>query len=56
MIDTFGIRTFWDLQQNQEKHNGEEWQLKMVQLENRVSKIQEYRDIAFFHHLIFVKE
>lgn len=56
LIDTFGIRTFWDLQQNQEKHNGEEWQLKMVQLENRVSKIQEYRDIAFFHHLIFVKE
>lgn len=50
LIDTFGIRTFWDLQQNQEKHNGEEWQLKMVQLENRVSKIQEYRDIAFFHH------
>jgi methionine biosynthesis protein metW len=56
LIDTFGIRTFWDLQQNQEKQNGEEWQLKMVQLENRVSKIQEYRDIAFFHHLIFVKE
>lgn len=56
LIDTFGIRTFWDLQQNQEKHNGEEWQLKMVQIENRVSKIQEYRDIAFFHHLIFVKE
>lgn len=56
LIDTFGIRTFWDLQQNQEKHNSEEWQLKMVQLENRVSKIQEYRDIAFFHHLVFIKE
>lgn len=56
LIDTFGIRTFWDLQQNQEKHSDEEWQLKMVQLESRVSKIQEYRDIAFFHHLVFVKE
>lgn len=56
LIDTFGIRTFWDLQQNQEKHNSEEWQLKMVQLENRVSKIQEYRDIAFFHHLVFTKK
>jgi cheR methyltransferase, SAM binding domain len=56
LIDTFGIRTFWDLQQNQEKHNSEEWQLKMVQLENRVSKIQQYRDIAFFHHLVFIKE
>lgn len=56
LIDAFGIRTFWDLQQNQEKHNSEEWQLKMVQLENRVSKIQQYRDIAFFHHLVFAKE
>lgn len=56
LIDTFGIRTFWDLQQNQEKHNSEEWQLKMVQLESRVSKIQQYRDIAFFHHLVFAKE
>jgi len=56
LIDTFGIRTFWDLQQNQEKHNDEDWQLKMVQLESRVSKMQEYRDIAFFHHLVFVKE
>lgn len=56
LIDTFGIRTFWDLQQNQEKHSDEEWQLKMVQLESRVSKMQEYRDIAFFHHLVFIKE
>lgn len=56
LIDTFGIRTFWDLQQNQENHSDEEWQLKMVQLESRVSKIQKYRDIAFFHHLVFVKE
>lgn len=56
LIDAFGIRTFWDLQQNQENHSDEEWQLKMVQLESRVSKIQEYRDIAFFHHLVFVKE
>lgn len=56
LIDTFGIRAFWDLQQNQEKHSDEEWQLKMVQLENRVSKIQQYRDIAFFHHLVFTKK
>lgn len=56
LVDAFGIRTFWDLQQNQEKHSDEEWQLKMVQLESRVSKMQEYRDIAFFHHLVFIKE
>lgn len=54
--DSFGIRTFWDLQQNQEKHHLEEWQTRMLELEKRVSQIEEYKQIAFFHHLIFVKE
>ena len=54
--DCFGIRTFWDLQQNQEKHNSEEWQSSMMQLEMRVSQMYEYRQIAFFHHLFFIKE
>ena len=54
--DSFGIRTFWDLQQNQEKHNSEDWQNKMMELEIRVSQIDAYRQIAFFHHLLFVKE
>lgn len=53
--ETFGIRTFWDLQQNQEKHGDEDWQDKMIQLEMRVAKIPEYRDIAFFHHLLLSK-
>ncbi len=52
---TYGIRTFWDLQQNQEKHSDEEWQEKMMQLEMRVSGIQEFSNIAFFHHLIIRK-
>ena len=26
LVDLYGIRTFWDLQQNQEKHEQEEWQ------------------------------
>ena len=56
LLDTFGIRTFWDLQQNQEKHGTEEWQMRMMQLEMRVSKIEEYKKIAFFHHLLFIKE
>lgn len=51
----FGIRTFWDLQQNQEKHGDEEWQDKMMRLEMRVSQIHKFRDIAFFHHLILTK-
>ena len=54
--DCFGIRTFWDLQQNQEKHNTEEWQSRMMQLEMRVSQMEEYRRISFFHHLLFSKE
>ena len=54
-LDCFGIRTFWDLQQNQEKHNTEEWQSRMMQLEMRVSQMDEYRNISFFHHLLFSK-
>ena len=54
--DCLGIRTFWDLQQNQDKHNSEQWQDRMMQLEMRVSQMDEYRSIAFFHHLLCVKE
>ena len=55
LLNTYGVRTFWDLQQNQEKHGSEEWQSEMMQLELRVSEIEKYRSIAFFHHLIFTK-
>jgi len=51
----FGIRTFWDLQQNQDKHATREWQEQMIQLEQRVAEKDEYRAIAFFHHLILRK-
>lgn len=56
LANCYGIRTFWDLQQNQEKHELEEWQDEMVKLEMRVSQIDEFRNIAFFHHLLFTKE
>jgi hypothetical protein len=56
LVDCFGIRTFWDLQQKQEKHGLDEWQDKMVELELRVSQMEEFRAIAFFHHLVFEKE
>lgn len=52
---TMGMRTFWDLQQNQEIHKEKEWQDKMIQIEMRVSDRKEYQDIAFFHHLIIRK-
>lgn len=53
--DILGIRTFWDLQQNQQKHGDEAWQEKMLQLELRVSQMWEYKNIAFFHHLLLKK-
>ena len=52
----YGIRTFWDLQQNQDKHSDEEWQEKMMNLETRVSEMQDFKNIAFFHHLIIRKK
>lgn len=53
--EIYGIRTFWDLQQNQEKHADEAWQEEMVKLDMRVSQIDAYREIAFFHHVILCK-
>lgn len=49
---TFGIRTFWDMQQNQEIHKDSEWQDKMVDIEMRVSDMDAYKEISFFHHLM----
>ena len=51
----YGIRTFWDLQQNQDIQKNSEWQEKMIDIEMRVSQIDEFRSIAFFHHLMFCK-
>lgn len=52
----YGIRTFWDLQQNQEIHKDAAWQQKMVDVEMRVAEIKEYQEIAFFHHLLLTKQ
>lgn len=52
---TLGMRTFWDMQQDQEIHKDADWQDKMVEIELRVSDMDEYKDIAFFHHLTIKK-
>lgn len=52
---TLGIRTFWDMQQNQEIHKDADWQDKMVEIEMRVSDMDGYKDIAFFHHMMIEK-
>lgn len=51
----FGMRTFWDLQQNQEIQREENWQREMMKLEQRVSGMAEYQKIAFFHHVLLRK-
>ena len=56
LAQCFGIRAFWDLQQNQEKHASEDWQARMMQLDMRVSRMEPFRRIAFFHHLIYTKK
>ena len=56
VVKVLGIRAFWDLQQNQECHKDPEWQEAMLEMEMRVSEIDVYRNIAFFHHLIIRKE
>ena len=53
--ESYGLRTFWDLQQNQEIQKDKEWQKKMIDIEMRVSQIPDFHRIAFFHHLIFKK-
>ena len=52
---TFGLRNFWDLQQNQEIQNDTEWQNKMIDIEMRVSHHSDFQRIAFFYHLMFQK-
>lgn len=52
---TYGLRTFWDLQQNQAIQKDEEWQKEMIEIEMRVSQNPDFQKISFFHHLIFQK-
>ena len=53
---TLGLKTFWDLQQNQEIQKENDWQKKIIEIEMRVSDLEEYKTIAFFHHLIIKKK
>lgn len=56
ITNKLGMRTFWDMQQNQEIHKDSDWQDKMVEIEMRVSDMDGYKDIAFFHHLTLEKK
>jgi len=51
-----GMRTFWDLQQNQEIQKDKTWQEQMLEMELKVSELEEYKAIASFHHVILRKK
>lgn len=55
LLDTYGIRTFWHLQQDQSYQGSHNWQQAMLEIEERVSQLPEFQAIAFFHHMIFEK-
>lgn len=42
---TLGMRTFWDMQQNQEIYKDADWQEKMVEIEMRVSDMSGHDSI-----------
>lgn len=50
-----GICTFYGLQNNDIKSDPN-WITDMKSLEMRVSEINKFRDIAFFHHIILKKK
>jgi S-adenosylmethionine-dependent methyltransferase len=51
-----GMRTFWDLQQNQEIQKNNTWQEQMLEMELKVSELEEYKAISSFHHVILRKK
>lgn len=53
--EVLGIRTFWGLQQNNDPKKDANWQDKMLDVEMKVSKMKEYKNIAFFHHVLMRK-
>ncbi|MHB1152401.1 MAG: class I SAM-dependent methyltransferase [Eubacteriales bacterium] len=55
LSDVFGIRTFIALIQNNEIKFNTEWYDKMLELEDAAGRIDEYKAVAFFNHLLFIK-
>lgn len=51
IIKTYGVRMFFSLQRNELKEN-DDWISNMYQLECATEEIPEFRNIAFFHHII----
>lgn len=56
MEKRLGIRTFFALSSNNDVKFSKEWYDNMLELEMKTCHLGLYKDIAFFHHLIFRKE
>lgn len=55
ITQVWGMKTFYALQQNQDIQRGKQWQSDMLDLEMRVSSIDAFKSIAFFHHILLSK-
>ena len=51
----FGIRTFFAMSTNFEIKYTDEWYKNMLELEMQTCDVDEYKNVSFFHHLIFKK-
>ena len=49
--NVYGLRMFYALQRNELKTD-EDWLKNMFEIECKAEQIPEFRDIAFFHHVI----
>lgn len=51
-----GVRMFFGLIQNNEIKYDQAWQEKILSLELKSSSIDEYKNIAFYHHVLLSKQ
>jgi S-adenosylmethionine-dependent methyltransferase len=52
----YGVGTFFVLQQNNKIKYDKTWMEKMFMVEMKASDIDEYKNIAFFNHIVLTKE
>lgn len=53
--DRFGVRTFFGLSSNNDKKFSKKWYDNMLELEMKTCNLEEYKNIAFYNHLLFRK-
>ncbi len=55
IVDIYAIRTFFGLSSNNDIKYTDDWYQSMLELETKAYSIDEYKKVAFFNHLIFLK-